>query len=115
MLLQFMDALCLYQLHWSLQSFSCLQKCSEMFDGILIHRQCYDSCPWRGGEWEQRWGSLDRVIKSRLRLEEGIDMEIMKNKLETLEFFILHLISSLNVYVMSCFCLSRFTHMKTEA
>lgn len=30
-------------------------------------------------------------------------MEIMKNKLTTLEFFMLHLISSLDVYVMSYF------------
>lgn len=55
------------------------------------------------------------VIKSRLGWGEGIDREIMRNEPATSAFFILRLISFLNVYVTSYFCHSRFTHVKTEA
>lgn len=71
--------------------------------------------PAEGKGWERWWSSIDSAIKSRLGCEEGIDREIMRNKPATVDFFILHLISSLNVYVMSYFCHSHFTRMKTEA
>lgn len=66
---------------------------------------------WR----EQPWGFMEGWLKASWDGEKGIDKEIMRNEPATLAFFILRLISFLNVYVTSYFCHSRFTHVKTEA
>lgn len=58
---------------------------------------------------------MEGWLKASWDGEKGIDKEIMRNEPATLAFFILRLISFLNVYVTSYFCHSCFTHVKTEA